>query len=93
MSRPPIPPCPPEPPDLNLSDLPTIKGKDAAAQWVTEALGLPCSVVTIKKALQNGKLSSSLYQGAIRFSTRDLWRWVVLAHRRPSETDRMVAAR
>ncbi|OBA71674.1 hypothetical protein A5633_22990 [Mycolicibacterium elephantis] len=93
MSKPPIPAYPPEPPELNLSDLPTLKGKAAAAEWVIETLGLPCSVVTIEKALAKGKLSSSLYQGAIRFSTRDLWRWVVLAHRRPSETDRLAVAR
>ncbi|MGY4648387.1 hypothetical protein [Mycobacterium sp. URHB0021] len=92
MSKPPLPPYPPEPPELNLSDLPSIKGKAAAAEWVIETLGLPCSEVTIDKALRNGKLSSSLYMGAIRFSTRDLWRWM-MSHRRPSETDRLAVSR
>ncbi|ODQ89953.1 hypothetical protein [Mycolicibacterium holsaticum] len=92
MSKPPIPPYPPEPAEFNLSDLPLLKGKAAAAEWVIEALGMPCSVVTIEKALAKGKLSSSLYQGAIWFSTRDLWRWM-MSHRRLSETDRLAVTR
>jgi hypothetical protein len=75
---------PPEPADLNLSDLPTVKGKDGAVCWFRDVLGVPISMNSVIQNTNNRRLASSLLGGAVWYSTRDLWRFVMEQRRSTS---------
>jgi hypothetical protein len=65
----------PEPPELNLSDLPTIDGRAGvvalAAEW-----GVPLTENRVKRATESGHLPRFIVCAKLRYSSRDVWRWL-----------------
>lgn len=76
----------PEPPGLELSDVPSIRGKDGAMAWFRDELGVPVGIRLVKESTENHTLPSYIIGGAVYYSSRDLWRW--LATRRRSAVTR-----
>ena len=74
------------PPGVELSPLPTIKGKDQAHAWITQTLGVPIrqNLVTAaanKREIQCVKIGAALY-----FSTQALFDWIVSLTERSTGT-------
>lgn len=67
----------PVPPPMQLSTLPTIKGKTAAHAWITEELGVALSLNHVVTAANKRQISRRIIKGAIYFSTQDLFDWVM----------------
>jgi hypothetical protein len=65
------------PPNLQLSSLPTIKGKKAAHQWITQELGVALSLNHVVTAANKKQIPRRIIKGAIYFSTQDLYDWVM----------------
>lgn len=87
MSKPPnLQYQPQEPPHLNLSDDPTIKGKDGALRWYREEMGISGMRMNwIVSRTNDRRLPSHLIGTAVYYSTRDLWRAVVMQTRRSAD--------
>lgn len=64
-------------PNVELSKLPTIKGKKAAHAWITEQLGVQLSLNHVVTAANKKQIPRRIIKGAIYFSTQDLYDWVV----------------
>lgn len=67
----------PVPPGLQLSKLPTIKGKTAAHAWISKELGVALSLNHVVTAANKKQIPRRIIKGAIYFSTQDLYDWVV----------------
>ncbi|WP_006247733.1 hypothetical protein [Mycolicibacterium tusciae] len=67
----------PPPPNLQLSSLPTIKGKKAAHEWITQELGVALSLNHVVTAANKKQIPRRIIKGAIYFSTQDLYDWVM----------------
>jgi hypothetical protein len=65
------------PPGVDLSAVPTIKGKDAAHQWITTVLEVPLRKNLVVAAANNRTLKSAKIGGALYFSTQGLSDWVM----------------
>ncbi len=72
-------PAPTKPaiPNLELTNLPTIKGKKAAHAWITGELGVQLSLNHVVTAANKKQIPRRIIKGAIYFSTQDLYDWVV----------------
>jgi hypothetical protein len=70
MSRPTQPP-------IQLSMLPTIKGKKAAHAWIAEELGVALTLNHVVTAANKRQIPRRIIKGAIYFSTQDLYDWVM----------------
>jgi hypothetical protein len=75
-TAPPTTPRPTQPP-IQLSTLPTIKGKKAAHAWITNELGVQLSLNHVVTAANKKQIPRRIIKGAIHFSTQDLYDWVV----------------
>ncbi|WP_078292955.1 hypothetical protein [Mycobacterium sp. D16R24] len=67
-------PAPPE--GVALSQLPTIRGKDAACEWINDALGVPIRKNMIVEAANARTMPCRKIGGALYFSTQGLFEWV-----------------
>lgn len=65
------------PPGLQLSKLPTIKGKKAAHAWITKELHVQLSLNHVVTAANKKQIPRRIIKGAIYFSTQDLYDWVL----------------
>lgn len=70
-------PTKPPVPNVELSKLPTIKGKKAAHAWITGELGVQLSLNHVVTAANKKQIPRRIIKGAIYFSTQDLYDWVV----------------
>ncbi|RIR68157.1 hypothetical protein [Mycobacteroides abscessus] len=67
----------PTPPDgVALSQLPTIRGKDAACAWINDTLGVPIRKNMIVEAANARTIPCRKIGGALYFSTQGLFEWV-----------------
>lgn len=68
----------PDPPaNLDLSPLPTIKGKPAAAAWIRDTLGVEISPRAIKTATDRRQIEVAKLGGACYYSPLGLYRFVM----------------
>lgn len=65
------------PPGVVLSQLPTIRGKDAAHEWVAEVLGVPIRKNVLVAAANRRAMPCKKIGGALMFSTQGLFDWVM----------------
>lgn len=72
-----VAPTKPRVPNVELSSLPTIKGKKAAHAWITGELGVQLSLNHVVTAANKKQIPRRIIKGAIYFSTQDLYDWVV----------------
>jgi hypothetical protein len=70
-------PIKPPVPNVELSKLPTIKGKKAAHAWITNQMGVQLSLNHVVTAANKKQIPRRIIKGAIYFSTQDLYDWVV----------------
>ena len=78
MARMPIQNQPPA--GVELSTLPTIRGRDAAHEWIVETLKVPVRRNMIVSAANNRKIGRKLgphMGGALYFSTQELFDWIM----------------
>ncbi|MFA4083451.1 hypothetical protein ONA92_17280 [Mycobacteroides salmoniphilum] len=66
---------PPE--GVTLSQLPTIRGKDAACDWINDTLGVPIRKNMIVEAANSRTIPCRKIGGALYFSTQGLFEWVI----------------
>ncbi|MBU8819891.1 hypothetical protein KL864_28810 [Mycolicibacterium goodii] len=78
MSRTPVEVKPPS--GLELSHVPTIKGKRAAWEWINNVLGVPMTMNYIVVNTNRRKIRRVMIGGALYFSTQDLFDFV-MSHR------------
>lgn len=74
-----------EPPELNLSDAPTIVGKQVALDWYQNVLG--CKAVKMSRITQRTntrELPSYIISGQVAYSTRDLFHDLMSSRRAAS---------
>jgi hypothetical protein len=62
---------------VELSAVPTIKGKDEAHKWITETLGVPVRKNLIVTAANNRTIPCIKIGGALYFSTQGLFDWIM----------------
>jgi hypothetical protein len=62
------------PPGVVVSDLLTIKGREAAHRWLRGELGLPLRLNYVRAAVTKGEMPS-VKKGVHYFSTRALFDW------------------
>lgn len=67
------------PPGVVLSTLPTIRGREAAHRWLNDVLGVPVRLNYVRVAVAKGEIPSTRMSGALFFSTRALFDWL-MAH-------------
>lgn len=65
------------PPGVVLSDLLTIKGREAAHRWLCEELGLPLRLNYVRAAVAKGEMPSVKKGEVHYFSTRGLFEWAL----------------
>lgn len=65
-----------EPKELNLSDDPTIKGKEAARDWYHNVMSVPVTLSWIAEHTRDRSLPSHRLGKGVYYSTRDLFRAV-----------------
>jgi hypothetical protein len=76
----------PEPPaELKLSAAPTLKGKQAAHQWITEKMGVAMTLNYFVTQANQHRVPHTWIGRAMFFSTQDLWNWVISHHRSAKE--------
>lgn len=63
------------PPGVTLSDLLTIRGREAAHRWLTDVVGATVPLETVRKAASGRKIKCSQRGRALYFSTQDLFDW------------------
>lgn len=69
-----IPTAPP--PGVELSRLPTIRGREAAHEWITNTLGVPLKLNYVRAAATRREIPCREIGGALMFATSDLFDWV-----------------
>ncbi len=68
---------PSPPPGLELSRVPTIKGKKAAWEWINKDLRVELTLNHVVTATNKKQIPRTIIRGAIFFSTQDLYEWVM----------------
>lgn len=69
------PPVPP--PGVMLTDVPTVRGRVAAHRWLNDVLGVPVTLSYVRQATARGQLKGTKMGGALFFSTRGLFEWIM----------------
>lgn len=80
------------PAGLQLSKLPTIKGKKAAHAWIADELGVKLSFNHVVTAANKKQIPRRIIKGAIYFSTQDLYDWVIAVVGEPEAAEKPTAA-
>ncbi|ORB53671.1 hypothetical protein BST40_07615 [Mycobacterium persicum] len=62
---------------VELSRLPTVRGREGAHAWITETLGVPLKLNFVRAAASRREIPCREIAGALMFSTQDLFDWVV----------------
>lgn len=75
MARTPIKHEPP--PGVALSTVPTIRGRAAAHAWLNDVLGVPVRLNYVRAAVARGEIHAVRMGGALHFSTRALFDWIM----------------
>ena len=65
------------PPDVELSPLPTIKGKDKAHEWITETLRMEIRKNLITAAANKREVHCVKMGNGLYFSTQGLFDWIM----------------
>jgi hypothetical protein len=65
------------PPGVELSAVPTIKGKDEAHRWIATVLRVPLRKNLVVTAANSRALPCVKIGGALYFSTQGLFDWVM----------------
>lgn len=66
------------PPGVELSRLLTIRGREAAHEWIAGTLGVPLKLNYVRAAATAGNIpGTKKVGGALMFSTQDLFDWVM----------------
>jgi hypothetical protein len=65
------------PSGVALSKVPTLKGKRAAHQWITDVLGVRITYNYFLIQCNAQKVPRTKIAGALFFSTTDLYEWVM----------------
>jgi hypothetical protein len=73
MARP-LPQQPP--PGVELSTVPTIRGRVAAHRWLSDVLGVPVSLNYVRVAAANGEIACTRMGAAKFYSTQALFDWI-----------------
>ncbi|MGV9800183.1 hypothetical protein ACWDTP_19265 [Mycobacterium sp. NPDC003449] len=69
--------APDPPPGLHLSPVPNIRKADAAAQWITDTLGIPVSARYIRVKTNERQIRYHLIQGVRHYSSQALYDFVM----------------
>ncbi|VBA47115.1 hypothetical protein [Mycobacterium attenuatum] len=75
MAKPQVVHQPPQ--GVALSDLLTIKGREAAHRWLCDELGLPLRLNYVRAAVAKGEMPSVKKGEVHYFSTRGLFQWAL----------------
>jgi hypothetical protein len=70
------------PPGVTLSTVPTIRGRAGAHRWLNDMLGVPVRLNYVRGATARGEIPSVRMSGALFFSTRGLFDWIMSASER-----------
>lgn len=62
---------------VELSRLPTIRGREAAHEWIAETLGVPLTLNYVRAATSRRDIPCREIAGALMFATQDLFDWVL----------------
>lgn len=65
------------PPGVVLSTVPTVRGRVGAHAWINEVLGVPVRLNLVRSATAKGEISATKIGGALFFSTRSLFDWIM----------------
>lgn len=65
------------PAGVELSTLPTLKGKRVAHQWITDVLGVRITYNYFLTQCNRRRVPRAKIAGALYFSTADLYEWVM----------------
>jgi hypothetical protein len=65
------------PPGVVLSTVPTIRGREGAHRWLTDVLGVPVRLNYVRVAVARGEIPFTRMSGALFFSTRALFDWIM----------------
>lgn len=65
------------PPGVVLSSVPTIRGRAGAHRWLNDVLGVPVRLNYVRAATAKGELTGVKISGALFFSTRVLFDWIM----------------
>ncbi len=68
---------PPPPAGLELSRVPTLKGKPEAHAWITQKLGVAITLNAVVTAANKREIPRTVIKGALHFSTQDLYDWIM----------------
>ena len=69
---------PPRPPTgVELSEVPTIRGRVGVHRWFNDVLGVPVTLSYVRRATASGSLKGTKMGGARMFSTQDLFAWIM----------------
>ena len=75
-----------EPPlGVVLSSVPTIRGREAAHRWLNDVLGVPVRLNYVRTAVAKGEVPCTRMSGALFFSTRALFDWI-MSHNNETNT-------
>jgi hypothetical protein len=70
------------PPGVTLTTVPTIRGRAGAHRWLNDTLGVPVRLNYVRAATARGEIASVKMGGALFFSTRSLFDWIMSASER-----------
>lgn len=73
MSR--IVPAPP--PGIELSPIPNVRKADAAADWITNTLGIPVTEQYVRDKTNQKRISYFLIRGVRHYSTQALYDFIM----------------
>ncbi|MGW0172728.1 hypothetical protein ACWDUM_02665 [Rhodococcus sp. NPDC003322] len=62
---------------VELNQLPTIKGRDAAVRFINEVLGVPMTPTRMRAAIEGRELPVYKISGANFTAERDLYDWIM----------------
>jgi hypothetical protein len=65
------------PPGVVLSTVPTIRGREAAHRRLNDVLGVPVRLNYVRTAVAKSEIPSTRMSGALFFSTRALFDWIM----------------
>lgn len=68
---------PPPPPGVELSPIPNIRKAEAAAEWITETLGIPVTERYIRVKTNEKQISYSIIQGVRHYSSQALYEFIM----------------
>ena len=70
---------------VELSRLPTIRGREGAHAWIFKTLGVPLKLNYVRAAASRREIPCREIGGALLFATQDLFDWVMSLSERTTQ--------